>query len=484
MLVDRKKRAWLAGLLGGISLACVAPPAHAADKALLIGVGKFIHDPKSNLPGIDLDVAIMQGVAKRLGYTEIKTLRDTDATRAAMLDALKRLLVTEASPNDRVMIYFSGHGTGVADGSDDEDDGQDEALVASDVQATRRADGTPELRGVVIDDEIADLLAKATVKSVIMIIDSCHSGTVDKAVEFGRPVLGTTQGTKKLFFWPGFRPGRSGKGFAPAARPNGGGATKAYVSLTAAGDDQSAIATRAGSVFTVGVEQAIAKYSAGGTITPRQVVDAAAKYIAAEVSPNERFTPEVHGTATLIDAPITLSRTSAGGGPNWTEVAAIVDRLPGIDITGLRDRYVDGQELSMTLNLPSSGYLNVIAVNPDDTVTLLFPNHLQPDNRVEAGKFALPGGVTAAGGQELYFPVVAPYGKTMVVAIVTKRETNLFKTAVDANGGSGLRTPSLAAVKELIATASSERAFGVAARPNAAAWGAKAEMLTCRASGC
>ena len=101
----------LALLLTGLAWVIGVPPACAADKALLIGVGKFTQMEGHDLPGIDTDVDMMQGVAKRLGYTTIIEMRNEQGTRHAILDQLERALVTEALPDDRVLIYFSGHGT-------------------------------------------------------------------------------------------------------------------------------------------------------------------------------------------------------------------------------------------------------------------------------------------------------------------------------------------------------------------------------------
>ena len=486
-----KRAAWAAAL----ALASVSTHAIAADKALLIGVGKFTYLEGNDLPGIDLDVKMMEGVAQRLGYTQITKLENQDATKKAILDRFERLLVSEANPEDRVLIYFSGHGTGLADDNGDEDDGQDEALLASDTRVGQTPDGTPTLGGVVLDDDIGALIARARVKSVTLIVDSCHSGTMDKALVFNRPVMGNKVGIKKMFVWPGARSGNN-KGFA---MPKSFGVAKrgptspatpttSYLSLTAAGDDQAARATNSGSMFTVGITQAISAASADGVITPRQLVAAAEKYIAGETSPAERFKPEIHGSPDMIDAPIRLTNTNTGDGPNWKQVVQIAAQLPTIPTTGFQSQYKDGQELQFTLDLPSDGYLNVIAVGADDSVTLLYPNHLEQSNSVKAGRFTLPGDVPAKNGQQLYFPVTSPYGKTMVLAVLSKQEKNLYTSATDANANDGLRTPSFAAIGDLIKAGEKTRSFKADTKavgtPTPDIWAVKAEMLTCRASGC
>jgi hypothetical protein len=140
----------------------------------------------------------------------------------------------------------------------------------------------------------------------------------------------------------------------------------------------------------------------------------------------------------------------------------------------------------MSFAVPAQGYLNVIAIGPDDTVTLLFPNQNQPQSLVHAGAFALPGDLPKTNGNEIYFPVVAPFGKTLITAILTTRPMNLYDNAVDANAGKSLRTPSLAAIRELVAAGNADRAIAVGSRKSAevTAWSAKAEVLTCAAAGC
>ena len=66
--------------------------AGAADRALIVGVGKYA-DSSMDLPGIDLDVRLMQEVAERLGFTEIRTLTDADATYQGFLDLFETWLI-------------------------------------------------------------------------------------------------------------------------------------------------------------------------------------------------------------------------------------------------------------------------------------------------------------------------------------------------------------------------------------------------------
>ena len=141
-----------------------------AKRALCIGV--------NNYPGTHMD---LQGCvndandwAAELGTRgfAVNKLLDEQATKAAMVDAFKAVIGGAVS-GDMVVITFAGHGTYVPDINGDEVDGLDEALCPYDLQTGGAA---------LIDDEIHALFAarKPGVR-LVLISDSCHSGTVTRA---------------------------------------------------------------------------------------------------------------------------------------------------------------------------------------------------------------------------------------------------------------------------------------------------------------
>ncbi len=140
--------------------------AHAS--ALLVGLKSVDPAAYNNWDGTagcwgcELDVDNIQRILNPLGY-QIKTLKTAQATRDAILSSLYRAAETTVS-GDIFVFYYSGHGGQQPDYNDEEPDGKDETLVAYDRE--------------VIDDKIhAALLRFRQGVRVVMISDSCNSGT-------------------------------------------------------------------------------------------------------------------------------------------------------------------------------------------------------------------------------------------------------------------------------------------------------------------
>ncbi len=137
-----------------------------ARTALCIGINDY-PGTQHDLSGCVNDARDWAAELEHRGFSTTLLL-DSQATKAAMVSAIGAL-VSGARDGDTLAITFSGHGTYAPDTSGDESDGLDEALCPYDID-----------RGnVLIDDEIHQLFAQRRpgVK-VILLSDSCHSGTV------------------------------------------------------------------------------------------------------------------------------------------------------------------------------------------------------------------------------------------------------------------------------------------------------------------
>ena len=139
-----------------------------AKQALCIGINDY-PGTDNDLSGCVNDANDWAAALGGRGFT-VKKLLNKQATGKGMRAAISAI-VTDAAKGDLVVIQYSGHGSFVPDEDGDEPDGTDECLCPHDVRA----------HGPITDDELFELYSarKPGVK-VLMISDSCNSGTVAK----------------------------------------------------------------------------------------------------------------------------------------------------------------------------------------------------------------------------------------------------------------------------------------------------------------
>ena len=143
-----------------------------AKKALCIGINNY-PGTHMDLQGCVNDANDWAGVLAERGF-KVTTLLDDQATKAAMVKAMGDL-IGKGAKGDTLVITFSGHGTYQPDTDGDEADGLDEALCPYDLQTGGEA---------LTDDEIRNLfLARKAGVRIVLLSDSCHSGTVTRAAK-------------------------------------------------------------------------------------------------------------------------------------------------------------------------------------------------------------------------------------------------------------------------------------------------------------
>ena len=136
--------------------------------ALCIGINDY-PGTGSDLSGCVNDARDWKQTLESRGF-EVRSLIDAEATKSAMADAIGDV-ISGAATGDTVVITYSGHGTWIPDTSGDEEDGRDEGLCPYDI-------GT---NGPLLDDDLHGLLSqRKTGVRVILLSDSCHSGTVSR----------------------------------------------------------------------------------------------------------------------------------------------------------------------------------------------------------------------------------------------------------------------------------------------------------------
>jgi len=163
-------------------------PLSAQNRALLIGISDYPNLPADKqLPGAANDLELIKDTfLADLGFKQeqIKTLHNKEATRENILSAFNHWLINDTQAGDKVLFYYSGHGSHIKDrapfdeGADD-NDGYDEALVPYD---TAPVNGS--FSNIILDDELQVLFNELERKKVevLVIIDSCFSGSITRSI--------------------------------------------------------------------------------------------------------------------------------------------------------------------------------------------------------------------------------------------------------------------------------------------------------------
>jgi hypothetical protein len=312
-------------LLVGVAVAffpLLSGPAGAAEagpgvkRALLVGINNYKAVP--HLMGSLNDVAAMRQILItrwEFAPENVVTLTDEAATRAGILRALRQL-VSESGPDDTVVFHYSGHGSQVKDLNGDEDDGLDETLVPYD----GRTQGVPDI----VDDELDAIFAKLRTSSALIILDSCHSGTGTRGVEFRAR---------------GIEPDmRLDEYQDPAVRPSEAGRTRAVIPrmtarelvMSAVASDQEAldgpIEGEYHGIFTYALSRSLAVSPPGAT--PRDVfvrVGQELKQLQARLGHTALPDPQLEGPPSLLDRALLVGPTGEGpvsGAPRlaWLDV--------------------------------------------------------------------------------------------------------------------------------------------------------------------
>lgn len=144
--------------------------------ALTVGVNSVDPDHYSGWSGVlracEADATAMARLAAERGF-EVTTLLTREATRANLLRELERAART-LRPGDFFLLTYAGHGGQLPDASSDEEDLADETWCLHDAQ--------------LIDDELKYAWAAfAPGVRVLVVSDSCHSGTMLRAALEGAP---------------------------------------------------------------------------------------------------------------------------------------------------------------------------------------------------------------------------------------------------------------------------------------------------------
>jgi len=414
----------------------LAHHAKAENRALLIGVGQYAMS-EANLPGIDVDIQRMREAVKQLGFKEsgVKVLLDREATLDAIVRAIEGWLIAGTRPEDRAMIYFSGHGSRIADPRTEaegrNDDGIIQVLVPHDMGVEEQHQ---TLVRVLHDYRFGELIRRIPSKEVLVFLDACHSGTATK------DLLLVSRAIPKSFYYKGMPQSRTkdlsaSRGMSKAkgvSSKNRASSDDNYISLAACEDHEKALVAPEGrgSYFTMALGNAIREASGGGGkgANVARLREETAAFIQKNVEKGaEVFHPFLCGNMKLAQVNILADKAPSGSESNtelWTQLEQLADRASyKLEATTGRLNYKLGDTLEINCRIEKDGYLNIVNVSPgDEQPVVLFPNRKHPDNRVKAG---MQVSVPAPGDQYVLRAKTA--GKALVVIFHTQKEINAYQ---------------------------------------------------------
>jgi hypothetical protein len=132
-------------------------------KALLIGVTKYTDYYFSTLPFVDNDINLIGSILKTDLSFEVETL--TKETTKLNIERRIESFFNNAQKNDRLILYFSGHGTSV---------GEAGFLVPSDGSNSSKTSTCISFD--FLSKKIDNLLTEKGVRHFLIIIDACQAG--------------------------------------------------------------------------------------------------------------------------------------------------------------------------------------------------------------------------------------------------------------------------------------------------------------------
>lgn len=206
-------------------------PACAVNRALLVGIGPY--DTQKTGWGVihgDNDVALLRPMLEKRGFTDVRALVNSKATKRAIVAELKAL-AARCRPGDKVYFHFSGHGQPIKDLNADERPGKgfDESIIPYDAcRDSRKLNGTYNGQFHLIDDELAPLLNEIKEQlgiagRLFVAVDACYSRGIqkDEYTDLDPVLLRYLRGTDNAFY-PKGRPqsmvGNPPQEFSPGAK--------------------------------------------------------------------------------------------------------------------------------------------------------------------------------------------------------------------------------------------------------------------------
>jgi len=426
-------------------------------RALLVGIDQYKNPAVPPTYGGKDDAESMHRLALSRGWfrsDEIRTLIGPEATAANIKKEFVSWLINESAPGDQILFFYSGHGTQVVDEIDgDERDGdqRDEAIAPYDAFGK---DG--RLFNVITDDEFNQWIGKLSGRSVVLIFDSCHSGTVTRSVR--SPGAGSGKLGPRYFpdagqwvdagQWAGSARTRSMSdqlGYEVTDGQQTGSGTRnlklvvdetrltpnSLVTLISASDSHQLAYPM---ITPIGVRGALSYYLEEGLKRSLNVGELR-QYVKGEVSRAQQENRlkgqqvphfEMNAESLIANRPLFRSSDSVastesvailGEGMSNPEseirVTAEVGLIQGNQFLPGRDRFCLGHKVGYRITSNTPGYIFMVVFSQQDQAQFIYPDK-KHNSRID-------------GRLEIFdeFHVTPPAGKDVVLVFLTKQKLDL-----------------------------------------------------------
>jgi hypothetical protein len=380
--------------------------ASAADRALLIGIEQYRDRAIRPAHGAERDAQDMeQLLLQSLGFpaAAIHRLNGSQATSAEIAREFRQWLIRDTRAGDRIFFYYAGHGSYLRDDDGDEKDGYDETIVPY--------DATPNGPGMIRDDQLSRWMAELAGRRVVMVFDSCHSGTIarsfggtaakDESARYIRPADSELQEKSRSRILLETSDGRIGD--APALK-----APAPALIISAAGPMQTAHSMKLDGIWhgalTLALRDAL-EHGPGDSVPVGQLKGMLRKRIAGwqqEKILNGSQSPEIEWSAGRHEAESLFGE--------WESVPAValfnprssmrvsIEAVDGALRRNARSHlvYFENETISYRISTNAPGYLYLMVFSQDTItqeryVTMLFPNRGErTDNHVAPPGLRLP----------------------------------------------------------------------------------------------
>jgi Domain of unknown function (DUF4384)/Caspase domain len=424
--------------------------ASATNHALILWIGDY-QDPGASLPGIDLDGQMARRMALGMGVPEQNIVEKSNqqASKVGIASSI-RDLTNRIQANDKVFIYYSGHGRQVGGSNGAK---CSEGMVTFDMEAY--SDET-------LESDMKTLAAKAS--QIVFFNDSCFSGgQVTKSRSSS-----LAPGEKAKSYYGKLKSSASDSDYvcgdyvnksARSLQVIAGRAASNMLYVAASADNEVAAATPMGSAATLAWSRCLNASSdrnRSGVLNGREI-QACAQNEITKMGKNQTITLVGNDTLPLtfvasvdpqnasqsVSGASALEDIRAGASPDISVSLTMPVTTLKINQTGL----------DFSVNTSRGGYLYILHIGTrGNDFIQLFPNEFDTNNFIPAGTTSLPKPswrVRSAG----------PAGKSYIMAYVSDKPRD-FAKALSKSGAFRSGTTNRVTAKSLVAEANGQETLG------------------------